>query len=76
MNLLIPIPYPKTNARIIIVEIIKFIASLVTTDKGKISLGKNTFFIILPFSIIVNDVLLIAAVQNVHGINPQHINTV
>ena len=76
MYLLIPTPYPITNAIIIIVDIIKFIASLVTTDIGNISLGKYTFFTIFPFSTIVNDVLDIAVEKKVHGINPQQINTV
>ena len=55
---------------------ILFIASLVTTDNDNISLGKYTFFIILPFSTIVNEVLEIAAEKKFQGINPQHKNTV
>ena len=76
MYLLSPIPYPNTKATIIIVEIIKLIASLVTTDKGKISLGKYTFFIMFPFSIIVKDVLDVAVEKKFHGIKPQHKKTV
>ena len=55
-----------------IVDITKFIASLVTIEIGKISLGKYTFFKILPFSIIVNAALEMAVEKNVQGINPQH----
>lgn len=44
MYLLIPIPPKITNARIIIVDIKKLTASLVTIEIGKISLGKYTFF--------------------------------
>ncbi len=70
-------PYPKTKAKIIIVEIIKFTASLVTTDNGNISLGKYTFLIIFPFSTIVKkEVLEIAAEKKFQGINPQHRKTV
>ena len=43
MYLLRPTPYPKTNAIIIIVDITKLIASLVTTDIGSISLGNILF---------------------------------
>ena len=58
----------------IIVDITKFTASLVTTDIGNISLGKYTFFIILPFSIIVEAERVMAVEKNVHGIKPQHKN--
>ena len=58
------------------VDITKFTASLVTTDIGKISLGKYTFFSIFPFSIIVNDDLDIAVEKKFQGIKPQHTNTV
>ena len=40
-----PIPDISTNANIIIVEIRKFIAPLITLDIGKISLGKYTFLL-------------------------------
>ena len=40
MYLVIPKPENITNANIINVEIIKLTAPLVTTDIGKISLGK------------------------------------
>ena len=64
------------NPTINIVEITKLTASLVTTDIGNISLGKYTFFIIFPFSIIVLDDLIITVEKNVHGINAEHRNNV
>ena len=70
----IPIPPIITNPKIISVEIRKLIVSAVTTEIGTISLGKYTFFIIFPFSIIVNADLLIAIEKNVHGIIPAHKN--
>ena len=75
MYLLIPIPPKITNARIIIVDIKKLTASLVTIEIGKISLGKYTFFTIFPFYTMVNADLVIADEKNVHGIKPQQINT-
>ena len=73
MYLLIPNPPKTTNAIIIIVDIKKFTASLVTIEIGKISLGKYTFFSKFPFSTIVNAALLIVEEKKVHGINPQQI---
>ena len=70
------VPPKITNAIMMMVDIIKFTASLVTTEIGNISLGKYTFFIILPFSIIVEAERVIAVEKNVHGINPQHTKTV
>ena len=72
MYLVIPIPPKNTTPKIIIVEIKKFIVSAVTTDIGIISLGKYTFFIMFPFSIIVKADLFIAIEKNVHGIIPEH----
>ena len=69
------IPPPITNARIIIVDITKFTASLVTTDIGNIALGKYTFFNKFPFSISVNADRFIAVEKKVQGINPAHKNT-
>ena len=68
-----PIPDPNTNARIIIVEITKFTAPLVTTEIGRISLGKYTFFIISAFPITVKAAYVIAVVKYVHGISATHI---
>lgn len=45
-----PIGEQITNANIIIVDIIKLTAPLVTTEIGRISLGKYTFLIIFPVS--------------------------
>ena len=54
IKVVIPISEKITKVSIIIVEIIKLTAPLVTTDIGNISLGKYTFLIISPFPIIVN----------------------
>ena len=61
-----------TNASIIIVEIIKLTAPLVTTDIGNISLGKYTFLIISPLPITVKADCVTAVVKYVHGINATH----
>src|SRR5574344_1042248 len=71
-----PTPPNITNANIIIVDIKKFTPSLATNDIGKISLGKYTFFITLPLSIIIDDPLSTTAAKYCHGINPQHKYTV
>ena len=68
-----PRPAPSTNAKIIIVDIKKLTAPLVTTDIGNISLGKYTFLIISPFPIMVKAACDIVVVKYVHGINATHI---
>ena len=68
----IPRPLTKTNITIIIVEIKKFIASLVTTDIGNISLGKYTFLIIFPLSIITPAPLITTLLKYCQGIKAQH----
>ena len=68
----IPKPVPNTNAKIIIVDIKKLTAPLVTTDIGNISLGKYTFLIISPLPIIVNADCVIVVVKYVYGINATH----
>ena len=60
------------KAIIIIVDIRKLTASLVTIDIGNISLGKYTFLIISPFPITVNADCVTAVVKYVHGINATH----
>ena len=67
-----PIPLATTNPIIIMVDIKKFTPSLVTIDIGKISLGKYTFFIIFPLSIIVAAPLNTTLEKYCHGINAQH----
>jgi hypothetical protein len=49
---------------------------LVTTDIGIISLGKKTFFKILPFEMIEKDPCDMVEVKNVHGINAVNKNIV
>ena len=61
-----------TNPNIIIVDIKKFTPSLVTTEIGKISLGKYTFFILFPLSIMVAAPLNTTDEKYCQGINPQH----
>ena len=70
----IPSPPKITNPKMINVEIIKLIASLVTTEIGIISLGKYTFFRMFPFSTNENADLLIDVAKKVQGIKPQHKN--
>ena len=53
MYFVIPSPATNTKANMIIVEITKLTAPLVTTDTGKISLGKYTFLMMSPFPMMV-----------------------
>ena len=67
-----PIPPKTTNPSIIIVAIKKFTPSLATSDIGRISRGKYTFFIILPLSTITAAPLITTLEKYCHGIKPQH----
>ena len=56
------------------VDITKLTAALVTTEIGKISLGKYTFFTILALAIITPVDCVTIVVKNVQGIKPTHRN--
>ena len=58
----------------IMVDITKLTAALVTTEIGKISLGKYTFFTILALAIITPVDCVTIVVKNVQGIKPTHRN--